>query len=46
MIIPSVAPSPDGTTLATGSRDETVRLWYLSSDKVQHVLSGDKDDVT
>lgn len=34
----SIAVSPDGKTLATGSYDNEIRIWDLSSGKVLHTL--------
>jgi WD40 repeat protein len=36
----ALAFSPKGSTLATGSDDETVRLWDIATGKCQHELKG------
>ena len=41
----SVAFSPDGGTLASGSRDQTIRLWDAVTGGHQHTLKGHMDVV-
>src|SRR5581483_4053961 len=41
----SVAFSPDGKVLATGSFDGTVKLWDFAAGKELHVLKGHTDQV-
>jgi len=41
-LINSVAFSPDGGILASGSQDKTIRLWEVSSGKLLQVLTGEK----
>merc|ERR1711998_739527 len=38
--VESVCYSPDGKTLASGSRDNTVRIWDVMSGECVHVLNG------
>ncbi|WP_437728676.1 pentapeptide repeat-containing protein [Sorangium sp. So ce861] len=43
--LPTVAFSPDGATLASGSRDNKVRLWRVSTAEMLRVLHGHSDSV-
>src|SRR5260370_33290781 len=44
--VSSVAFAPDGKTLATGSADRTVRLWLVSTGRLQQELRGHTDYVS
>ena len=44
-VVRSVAFSPDGTKVAGGSFDRTIRLWDVRSGKVIHTLAGHADSV-
>lgn len=37
----SVAVSPDSETLATASRDHTIKLWNTCNGRLRHTLGGD-----
>nr|WP_225880409.1 WD40 repeat domain-containing serine/threonine-protein kinase [Anabaenopsis elenkinii] len=41
--VTSVGFSPDGQTLASGSRDKTIKLWDVQTGKVRHTLTGHSD---
>ena len=41
----SVAFSPNGQTLASGSQDRTIRLWDLNNGKFNRILTGHRDAV-
>ncbi|VFM97021.1 MAG: WD domain-containing protein, G-beta repeat-containing protein [Candidatus Kentron sp. G] len=43
--VQSVAVSPDGKWAASGSRDNTVRIWALETGECRAVLTGHTDDV-
>ena len=44
--VQSVCFSPDGKQIASGSRDETVKIWNASSGELQSTLIGHGDAVT
>ena len=37
--------SPDGQTLASGGRDDTIHLWDVDTGTLKHTLTGHSDDV-
>jgi WD40 repeat protein len=43
--INAVAISPDGTTLATGLRDNAIKLWNVSTGQLIHTLTGHAGEV-
>ncbi|MFF8268339.1 trypsin-like peptidase domain-containing protein [Streptomyces sp. NPDC016562] len=43
--VDAVAFSPDGKTLATGSLDNTARLWDVHTGKTRHTLKGHTDQL-
>jgi WD40 repeat protein len=45
-LVLSVAYSPDGKTLASGSKDQTIKLWDVTTGKEQATLKGHTDLVT
>jgi WD40 repeat protein len=44
--VTSVAMSPDEQTLASGSRDETIKLWHLDTGKLIRTFTGHSNTVT
>jgi len=44
-VVNSIAFSPDGSTLGSGSEDNTVRLWDVATGKLKNILSGHTDTV-
>jgi WD40 repeat protein len=45
-LVASVAISPDGQTVASGSRDKTIQLWNLKTGELLGTLTGHSDRVT
>ena len=45
-VVWSVAFSPDGSMLASGSFDQTIRLWNVDTGQILHTLTGHTSDVT
>ncbi|MCU0516276.1 MAG: WD40 repeat domain-containing serine/threonine-protein kinase [Oscillatoria sp. Prado101] len=45
-LVASVAISPDGRTIASGSRDRTIQLWDLKTAELLGTLTGHSDRVT
>ncbi|MFB2970819.1 protein kinase [Aerosakkonema sp. BLCC-F183] len=43
--VSSVAFSPDGQTLASGSGDKTIKIWYIRSGQLKTTLTGHSNDV-
>ncbi|KAE9400501.1 WD40 repeat-like protein [Gymnopus androsaceus JB14] len=43
--VPAVAFSPDGTRIASGSHDKTVRIWDAATGQKLHVLQGHEGEV-
>ncbi|RLG07116.1 MAG: hypothetical protein DRN68_05855, partial [Thaumarchaeota archaeon] len=43
--VTALAFSPDGSCLLSASRDDTARLWDLSTGELLHTLSGHKGDI-
>ena len=41
--VSSVAFSPDGTKVVSGSGDRTVKIWNVESGDVLHTLSGKRE---
>jgi len=41
----SIAPSPDGQVLASGSKDKTIKLWDLPTGRLVRTLTGHTNDV-
>ena len=44
-MVDSVAFSPDGNTLASGSQDDTIKLWDVRAGQELRTLRGHKDSV-
>lgn len=42
----SLAISPDGQTLVSGSRDSTIKIWNLETGELLHTLTGHEDSVS
>ncbi|MGB7439821.1 MAG: serine/threonine-protein kinase [Coleofasciculaceae cyanobacterium] len=45
-IVKSIAVSPDGQIIASGSYDKTIKLWKLNNGELLHTIDGHKQRVT
>ncbi|MEO8893947.1 MAG: hypothetical protein ABI417_20870, partial [Coleofasciculaceae cyanobacterium] len=44
--VDSVAISPDGQTIVSGSREATIKVWHLQTGELLKTLQGHSDSVT
>lgn len=45
LYIRSVRFSPDGTLLATGAEDKTVKVWYVATEQLKCSFTGHEADI-
>ena len=44
-MVNTIAISPDGQTLASGSKDKTIKIWNLKTGKLKETISEVSDEV-